>query len=94
LFFWRRIARRLLFLNSPPFPYRVGAVLPHDFRARVAFEVPNEAFAARHVDGAPSIEEDDVSPPVDRYAAGSILVPRGQRIDGPKFVLLMAEHRA
>ncbi len=84
----------ILFLNSPPFPYRVGAVLPHDFRARVAFEVPNEAFAARHVDGAPTIEDDDTSPPVDRYAAGSILVPRGQRIDGPKFVLLMAEHRA
>jgi cyclic-di-AMP phosphodiesterase PgpH len=84
----------LLFLNSPPFPYRVGSVLPHDFRARVSFEVPNEAFAARHVDGSPAVEDDDTSPPVDRYAAGSILVPRGQRIDGPKFVLLMAEHRA
>jgi putative nucleotidyltransferase with HDIG domain len=84
----------LLFLNSPPFPYRIGSVLPHDFRARVSFEVPNEAFAARHVDGAPSLSEDDTSPPVDRYVAGSILVPRGQRIDGPKFVLLMAEHRA
>lgn len=90
----------LLFLNSPPFPHRVGAVLPHDFRARVAFEVPNEAFAAHRVeqsypDSAAEPPQTGIdSPPTDRYASGAILVRRGQRIDAPKFVLLLAEHRA
>ena len=89
----------LLAWNSPPFPYRHGAVLPHDFRARVAFEVPNQAFAAQHLaETHPDSDEEtrapSESPPVDRYAAGAILVKHGQRIDVTKLVLLMAEHRA
>lgn len=93
----------LLYLNSPPFPYRLGGVLSHDFRARVAFEVRNEAFAAQQFDEHPNdvIEATSgdgkstrESPPEDHYAAGAILVRRGAKIDGPKLVLLMAEHRA
>jgi cyclic-di-AMP phosphodiesterase PgpH len=91
----------ILFANSPPFPYRFGSTLPHDFRARIAFEVPNQAFTAHHLDAALDAEDADPdtvtginSPPVDRYAANAILVRRGQKIDGPKLVLLMAEHRA
>jgi cyclic-di-AMP phosphodiesterase PgpH len=89
----------LITLNSPPFPYRFGSVLAHDFRARVAFEVPNQAFAAHQVDSAyPDTSVDDPtgtdSPPVDHYAAGAVLVRRNQKIDGPTLVLLLAEHRA
>ncbi len=85
--------------NSPPFPYRFGSVLPHDFRARVAFVVPNQAFAAHQVESTyPDTSVEDGtgidSPPVDRYAAGVILIRQGQKIDGPKLVLLLAEHRA
>jgi putative nucleotidyltransferase with HDIG domain len=83
----------LLFAHGPPFPYRLHSVLPHDFRARVAFDVPNEAFAARQVEETPEAGTGE-SPAVDHYAAGAILVRRGQRIDGPKLVLLAAEHRA
>jgi cyclic-di-AMP phosphodiesterase PgpH len=86
----------LLYLNSPPFPYRFGAVMAHDFRARIAFAVPNEAFAAHNVEpGDPDeIPAFSDSPPTDRYSAGAVLIRRGQKIDGPKLVLLMAEHRA
>ncbi|MCE9530478.1 MAG: HDIG domain-containing protein [Planctomycetes bacterium] len=90
----------ILNLNSPPFPYRLGSVLSYNYRARLAFDVPNQAFAAKHGEPTESDFPDDgsstpgVSPPVDRYAADSILVHRWQRIDGPKLVLLMAEHRA
>jgi len=86
----------LLFANSPPFPYRFGGMMAHDFRARVSFEVPNEAFAAHRLDPS-SFDETQPgsdSPPTDRYAAGSILIRGGQKIDGPKLVLLLAEHRA
>src|SRR5579862_6420189 len=64
--------------NSPPFPYRFGSVVPHDFRARVAFQVPNQAYAAHQVESTfPDTSVEDGtgadSPPVDRYAAGAIL---------------------
>lgn len=94
----------LLHLNGPPFPYRYGAISTHDVRARVAFEVPNQAYAAHQVED-PNIEYsmDDVSddpktsstsPKLDRFAAGAMLVKQGRRIDGSKLVLLLAEHRA
>src|SRR5580692_219131 len=52
----------ILFINSPPFPYRFGSTLPHDFRARVAFEVPNQAFTAHHLDSALDAAAEDADP--------------------------------
>ena len=86
----------LLAGHGPPFPYRFGSTLSHDFRARVAFEVPNEAYAAQQEDLIEDGESGRVStsPPLDEYPAGAILIKRGQRINVVKLALLQAEHRA
>jgi len=86
----------LMFNNSPPFPHRLGSVLDYNYRARVAFEVPNQAFAAQQsdTDDPNKLEVAEQAPPIDRYPSDAILVRRGQKIDAPKIVLLMAEHRA
>ena len=83
--------------NGPPFPYRFGGVMPHDFGARIAFDVPNQAFAAHQLEQSMPDEAQwggSESPPTDHYAAGAVLIRRGQKIDGPKLVVLAAEHRA
>lgn len=67
-----------------PFPYRLGLVYPHDLRARVDFEVLNFVeLLNQHPDKS-----------VDRYAAGYLIVPRGQPIQDAQLDLLREEHRA
>jgi len=85
----------MLHVNDPPFPHRLNSILPHHFRARVSFEVPNQAYAAQQVEAMDAVSmQEGGSPRVDQYAVGALLVPRDQRIDPPRFVLLLAEHRA
>jgi putative nucleotidyltransferase with HDIG domain len=93
---------------GPPLPYRVGKIYPRDLRVRVYFEVINEAETERARDEAlqklPFPESEDpeiiactrqgVSPVVDKYPPGMLLVPRGQAITERQLTLLEEEHRA
>jgi putative nucleotidyltransferase with HDIG domain len=91
-----------------PLPYRVGEVTGGDLRARVSFEVVNQAQTAREKEEAvkklpPQSRDDPASceaarakaPPVlEKYPRETPLVLRGQPITDQQLALLEEEHRA
>jgi cyclic-di-AMP phosphodiesterase PgpH len=80
----------LLYLRGPAFPYRMGAVLSHDVRTRVDFQVVNELLA-----NSPKNEESTIETnPMEFHPAGSLLAKQGQRITPAKWTLIQAEHLA
>ena len=93
---------------GPSQSYRVGQKCSHDLRARAYFEVPNPIQTERQRDEAverlPPDQRCDparcdavryaVSPVVDRYPPGTLLVPRGQPITEPQASLLRRESHA
>jgi putative nucleotidyltransferase with HDIG domain len=79
----------LLIDAGPPFPYRSGQTTSRDVRARVPFEVVNEAATARAREANPTAD-----PVADHSPAGLLLHTRDEPISDAKLALLRAEHRA
>lgn len=77
----------ILIGDGPPLPYRVGQSVPRDLRARVAFDVVNEAETAKAA-------EEHAPPVAERFPAGLLLQSRDKPISTEKLSLLKAEHRA
>ena len=73
--------------DGPPLPYRTGQCVPRDLRARVAFDVVNEAETAKAA-------EEHAPPVVEKFPAGLLLQSRDKPITPEKLSLLRAEHRA
>jgi putative nucleotidyltransferase with HDIG domain len=93
---------------GPSQRYRIGQRWSHELRARVYFEIPNPVETARQQDEAvaqlPAEQRSDpvacddarrgVAPVIDRYPAGTLLVPCGQAITESQHALLKAECKA
>jgi putative nucleotidyltransferase with HDIG domain len=92
--------------GTPP-SYRVGEITTHDLRARVYFEVINQARTDREREAAVQRlrpEERNqwacdevrrlVPPEFDRYPLGSLLVQRGEPITDQQLTLLREEAQA
>lgn len=85
---------------GPPFPYRVGQTVPRDIRARVPFEVVDEAETARILDRAEETAEltgtpiSPVGPAVSRFPAGLVIVRHDQPISQASLEVLEFEHAA
>ncbi|HUR54902.1 MAG TPA: hypothetical protein VMZ71_12290, partial [Gemmataceae bacterium] len=77
----------ILIGDGPPLPYRVGQSASRDLRARVAFDVVNEAETAKAA-------EEHAPPVVEKFPAGLLLQSRDKPITPEKLSLLRAEHRA
>jgi cyclic-di-AMP phosphodiesterase PgpH len=87
--------------------YRVGEKCLHDLRARVYFEMVNQAQSERRRDEeveklAPELRSDPKAydaarrsclPVVDRFPAGTLLVQRGQPITEQQYAVLQEETR-
>jgi cyclic-di-AMP phosphodiesterase PgpH len=98
----------LTYVSGPPLPYRYGEVCERELRARIFFEVVDEAQTERKRDEAverlpaeqrddPDAREDarDAEPPVTKkYPLGSPLVRRGEPIRREQMALLEEEQRA
>jgi putative nucleotidyltransferase with HDIG domain len=102
------LATLFVYAVAPPLPYRYGEVCPRDLRARVFFEVVDQAQTERKkeeaVERLPPDQRDDpdaceeareAEPPVTKkYPQGSPLVQRGQPIRREQLTLLEEEQRA
>ena len=102
------LATFLVYWSGPPLPYRYGEVCEREVRARLFFEVVDEAQTERKRDEAverlpPEQRDDpdaceearDAEPPViKKYPLGSPLVQRGQPISEAQFILLEEETHA
>jgi putative nucleotidyltransferase with HDIG domain len=102
------LATLLVYASGPPLPYRYGEVSDRELRARLFFEVIDEAQTERKRDEAvermPPEQRDDpdareearlAEPPVYRkYFPGSPLVRRGEPIRREQMTLLEEEQRA
>jgi putative nucleotidyltransferase with HDIG domain len=102
------LATLLVYASGPPLPYRYGEVCDRELRARLFFEVVDEAQTERKRDEAverlPPEQRDDpdareetrqAEPPVlKKYFAGSPLVRRGEPIRREQMTLLEEEQRA
>jgi hypothetical protein len=98
----------LAYYWGPSQSYRVGEICTHDLRARVYFEIVNQAQTDRRrdeaVDQLPADKRSDpaacekarqaVPPVVERFPTGTLLVQRGQPITEPQENLLEEETRA
>src|SRR5262245_56815060 len=98
----------LAYTWGPPQSYRVGEIYPHDLRARVYFDLVDQAATDRKRDEAvEALPADRRSGPeacerarrgvpavVDRYPLGALLVQRGHPITEPQRNLVEAETRA
>src|SRR5262249_33695244 len=100
--FFRRLGRRRVLLRvgvvwltaclvtglavwwGEPMPYRVGAVYPHDLRARVDFRIVNQIAA---------LNEDPSGNADFAFNQGTLIVRRGQPIQGQQLAMLREEHR-
>src|SRR5262249_18224905 len=94
--------------RGPTHSFRVGQICPHDLRARVYFEIVDQARTDRRreqaVENLPEKQRNDpmacemarraVPSAVDRYPPGALLVPRGQPITDQQFNLLRLETSA
>jgi len=101
-------AALLAFYAGPVQTHRVGESSPHDLRARVTFEVVNQAQTDRRRDEAVENLPPDarrnaaaceaarqaIPPVTERFPVGSMLVPRGQPITDGQLTLLHEETRA
>jgi putative nucleotidyltransferase with HDIG domain len=102
------LATLLTYASGPPLPYRYGEVCERELRARIFFEVVDEAQTERKRDEAverlpPELRDDpdareearEAEPPVTRkYPAGSFLVRREEPIRREQMALLEEEQRA
>jgi putative nucleotidyltransferase with HDIG domain len=102
------LATLLTYASGPPLPYRYGEVCERELRARIFFEVVDEAQTERKRDEAvermPPDQRDDpdareevreAEPPVTRkYPSGAFLVRRGEPIRREQMTLLEEEQRA
>jgi putative nucleotidyltransferase with HDIG domain len=100
-------ATYLAYNYGPPQTYRVGEKVMHELRARVYFEIVNQAQTERQRDEAveklsPEQRSDpqaydaarrSCSPVIDRFPAGTLLVQRGQPITEPQYAVLQEETR-
>lgn len=83
-----------------PFPYRHGQTFARDLRARVAFDVIDEAETIRAREqaddaaDAAGVARPPVTPVAHRYPAGLVLVRRDTPVSRDELGLLWAEHRA
>jgi cyclic-di-AMP phosphodiesterase PgpH len=98
----------LAYHYGPPQTYRVGEKCQHELRARVYFEMVNQAQTERQRDEAveqlPPEQRGDpqacdaarhaVPPILDRYPVGTLLVQRGQPISEQQYAVLQEETRA
>jgi putative nucleotidyltransferase with HDIG domain len=98
----------LAYYWGPSQSFRVGEICTHDLRARVYFELVNQAQTDRRrdeaVDRLPADKRSDpaaceearqaVPPVIERYPTGTLLVQRGQPITEPQENLLEEETRA
>jgi putative nucleotidyltransferase with HDIG domain len=98
----------LAYYWGPSQSFRVGEICTHDLRARVNFEIVNQAKTDRLRDEAvdrlpPEMRSDPaaceearqaVPPVVERYPTGTLLVQRGQPISEAQFILLEEETHA
>jgi putative nucleotidyltransferase with HDIG domain len=101
------VATLLVYASGPPLPYRYGEVCDREIRARLFFEVVDEAQTERKRDEAverlspeeredPDVREETrlAEPPVLRkYFPGSPLVRRGEPIRREQMTLLEEEQR-
>jgi putative nucleotidyltransferase with HDIG domain len=102
------LATLLVYVSGPPLPYRYGEVCDREQRARIFFEVVDEAQTERKRDEAverlppeqrddPDAREEtrDAEPPVLRkYPVGAPLLRRGEPIRREQMTLLEQEQRA
>src|SRR6516225_2996935 len=102
------LATLLVYLGGPPLPYRYGEICDRELRARIFFEVVDEAQTERKRDEAverlpPELRDDpdardearEAEPPVTKkYPVGSPLVRRGEPIRREQLTLLEQEQRA
>jgi putative nucleotidyltransferase with HDIG domain len=102
------LATLLVYASGPPLPYRYGEVCDRELRARIFFEVVDEAQTERKRDEAidrlpPELRDDpdareearEAEPPVTKkYPVGSPLVRRGEPIRREQLTLLEEEQRA
>jgi putative nucleotidyltransferase with HDIG domain len=98
----------LAYNYGPPQTYRVGEKVQHELRARVYFEMTNQAQTERRRDEAveklpPELRGDPqaydearrgCAPVIDRYPAGTLLVQRGQPITEQQYAVLQEETRS
>jgi putative nucleotidyltransferase with HDIG domain len=105
VFFAVLAATCLAYNYGPPQSYRVGEKVQHELRARVYFEMVNQAQTERQRDEAveklPPEQRSDpqaydaarraCQPVIDRYPVGTLLVQRGQPITEPQFAVLQEE---
>jgi putative nucleotidyltransferase with HDIG domain len=98
----------LAYNYGPPQTYRVGEKVQHELRARVYFEMINQAQTERRRDEAvenlPPEQRGDpqaydearraCAPVIDRYPAGTLLVQRGQPITEQQYAVLQEETRS
>jgi len=80
-----------------PMPYRVGAVYAHDQRARIGFKIVNQIAALnehqpKRADEGPGGMA--AGPACLEFAQGTLMVQRGQPIQGQQLAMLREEHRA
>jgi putative nucleotidyltransferase with HDIG domain len=101
-------ATYLAYNYGPPQTYRVGEKVQHELRARVYFEMVNQAQSERQRDEAvdklsPEQRSDPQAydaarracpPVIDRFPPGTLLVQRGQPITEPQYAVLQEETRA
>ncbi len=102
------IATLMISSASTPIPYRIGEVCPRDLRARVYFEVPDEALTeSRREEAIEKLSPEDREDPelreqarqsqppvVKRFPQGAPLIQRGQPLRRDQISLLEQEHRA
>ncbi len=102
------VATLLIYAARPPLPYRYGEICERDIRARLSFEVVDEAQTERVREEAadrlpPELREDPgacdearaaTAPVIRTYPAGSPLVRRGEPIRREQLTLLEEEQRA
>jgi putative nucleotidyltransferase with HDIG domain len=98
----------LAYHYGPPQNFRLGEKTQHELRARVYFEMVNQAQTEHIRDEAveklaPEQRGDpqaadaarrSVEPVMDRYPVGTLLVQRGQPISEPQYAVLQEETRA
>ena len=102
------LATFLVQSSGPPLSFRVGQLCQRDVRARVFFEVVDEAETERQreeaIDKLPDDQRDDpdvvegerqkIAPVVKKYPQGASLVQRGKLLDQKDLNLLEEEQRA
>ena len=79
-----------------PMPYRLGAIYRHDLRARVDYTIVNQIAPLNEDPGGAKRSPHELAgaPHIVDIKRGTLLVQRGQPIQGQQFALLREEHRA